>query len=129
MSTLTVSNISNGSVTTTTANVVNGCAKAWVNFNGTTSPGTIRASYNVSSVTKNGTGDYTLNFTTALTDANYSVAGCGQIDTTGNDGNRVTLGPKRTSTALSAGSLNIVTGATQLSTALDPTMVGVAVFR
>ena len=46
-------------------------ALAWVNFNGTTSPGTIRAQYNVSSVTKNGTGDYTLNFTNALTDANY----------------------------------------------------------
>lgn len=49
-------------------------AKAWVNFNGTTSPGTIRSSYNVSSVTKNGTGDYTINFTTALADVNYSVS-------------------------------------------------------
>jgi hypothetical protein len=48
--------------------------KAWVNFNGTTSPGTIRSSYNVSSVTKNGTGDYTVNFTTPMADANYSVA-------------------------------------------------------
>ena len=53
-------------------------AKAWVNFNGTTSPGTIRSSYNVSSVTKNGTGDYTVNFASALADANYSVVGsCG----------------------------------------------------
>jgi hypothetical protein len=49
-------------------------AKAWVNFNGTTSPGTIRSSYNVSSVTKNGTGDYTVNFSTAMADANYSAA-------------------------------------------------------
>jgi len=48
--------------------------RAWVNFNGTTSPGTIRASGNVSSVTKNGTGDYTANFTTAMPDANYSPA-------------------------------------------------------
>ena len=47
--------------------------KAWVNFNGSTA--SIRASYNVSSVTKNGTGDYTINFTTALTDANYAVVG------------------------------------------------------
>jgi hypothetical protein len=47
--------------------------KAWVNFNGTTSPGTIRSSYNVSSVTKNGTGDYIVNFATPMTDANYSV--------------------------------------------------------
>ena len=50
-------------------------AKAWVNFNGTTAtPSTIRSSYNVSSVTKNGTGDYTVNFATAMVDANYSVS-------------------------------------------------------
>jgi hypothetical protein len=50
--------------------------KAWVNFNGTGTigqPQTIRSSYNVSSVTKNGTGDYTVNFQTAMADANYSV--------------------------------------------------------
>ena len=48
-------------------------AKAWVNFNGTTSPGTIRSSFNVSSVTKNATGDYTITFTTPMAGANYSV--------------------------------------------------------
>jgi hypothetical protein len=48
--------------------------KAWVNFNGA-SPGTIRASLNVSSITYNATGDYTINFTTALQDANYAPAG------------------------------------------------------
>ena len=50
--------------------------RAWVNFNGTTNTGgfcTIRASFNVSSVADNGTGDYTVNFTTAMPDANYSV--------------------------------------------------------
>jgi len=47
-----------------------GC-RAWVNFNGTGTPA-IRASGNVSSITDNGTGDYTVNFTTAMTDANYS---------------------------------------------------------
>jgi hypothetical protein len=46
--------------------------KAWVNFNGTGTVA-IRASYNVSSITDNGTGDYTVNFTTALADANYSA--------------------------------------------------------
>ena len=49
-------------------------AKAWVNFNGTTAtPSTIRSSYNVSSVTKNSTGDYTVNFATAMADANYTT--------------------------------------------------------
>jgi hypothetical protein len=46
-------------------------ARAWVNFNGTGTVA-IRASGNVSSITDNGTGDYTVNFTTALPDANYS---------------------------------------------------------
>lgn len=50
--------------------------KAWVNFNGST--GVINSGFNVSSITKNGTGDYTLNFTTALASANYAVA-LGQI--------------------------------------------------
>ena len=46
-------------------------AKAWVNFNG---QGTvaIRESGNVSSITDNNTGDYTVNFTTAMADANYA---------------------------------------------------------
>jgi uncharacterized phosphosugar-binding protein len=53
-------------------------ALAWCNFNGivTTS---IRASYNISSVTRNGTGDYTFNFTNALTDANYAIVGSAQL--------------------------------------------------
>lgn len=48
--------------------------RAWVNFNGTGTIGTnqtIRASFNVSSVMKNGTGDYTVNFTNAMPDTNY----------------------------------------------------------
>jgi hypothetical protein len=49
-------------------------ARAWVNFDGTTTTPTIRASGNVSSVARNGTGDYTVNFTTAMPDANYSLA-------------------------------------------------------
>jgi hypothetical protein len=58
--------------------------RAWVNFDGTTGPGTIRGSGNVSSVTRNGTGDYTINFATALPDANYSaVASCSTNPATG----------------------------------------------
>lgn len=48
-----------------------GC-RAWVNFNGTGTVA-IRASGNVSSITDNGTGEYTINFTTTLTDANYAT--------------------------------------------------------
>lgn len=48
-------------------------ARAWVNFDGTGTPA-IRASGNVTSITDNGTGDYTINFTTAMPDANYSAS-------------------------------------------------------
>lgn len=52
-------------------------ALAWVNFNGNTGV-IIRSSYNVGSITKNTTGDYTVNFANALSDANYStVVGAG----------------------------------------------------
>ena len=64
--------IQNGAgANTTTTNVINGCAKAWVTFNGTT--GATFATFNVSSVTRTGTGDYTVNFTTAFANTNYTV--------------------------------------------------------
>jgi hypothetical protein len=52
--------------------------RAWVNFNGTGTVA-IRASFNVSSITDNGTGDYTINFTNAMPDANYSLSGSAGI--------------------------------------------------
>jgi hypothetical protein len=59
-----------------------GFIKAWVNFNGT-GTASIRGSHNVSSITENGTGDYTINFTTPMSNANYSVAGAaGKLGTT-----------------------------------------------
>jgi hypothetical protein len=51
--------------------------RAWVNFNGTGTVA-IRASGNVSSITDNSTGDYTVNFTTAMPDANYCFLGIGR---------------------------------------------------
>jgi uncharacterized protein (AIM24 family) len=72
MSTLVAQTISNGTVSTSSANVIQGSAKAWVNFDGTGTVA-IRASYNVSSITDNGTGDYTVNFTTAFADTNYAA--------------------------------------------------------
>jgi hypothetical protein len=48
--------------------------KAWVNFNGTGTVA-IRAGYNVASITDNGVGDYTVNFTAAMVDSNYSTTG------------------------------------------------------
>jgi len=79
--TLTTPNIDSAQFATVSGSAPIYPCRAWVNFNGT---GTIaiRASGNVSSITDNGTGDYTVNFTTAMTDANYSsVASCGNTAT------------------------------------------------
>ena len=56
--------------------------RAWVNFTSTT----IRASFNVSSITQRATGDYTVNFTNALPDKNYAVAGMVSDDALANRG-------------------------------------------
>ena len=71
---ITTAEIAANAVTTAKlgTNEASGLAKAFVNFNGTGTVA-IRASFNVSSITDNGTGDYTVNFTTAMPDANYSM--------------------------------------------------------
>ena len=67
----------NASIMTTPVGTAPGYqCRAWVNFNGTGTVA-IRASGNVSSITDNGVGIYTVNFTNALPDANYAVAGIG----------------------------------------------------
>jgi hypothetical protein len=75
---------SNGIVSTADAsgillcqsNGVNTNAQAWVTYKGTSTQ-SIRASYNVSSVTYIGTGNYQINFTNAMTDTNYCTVGMG----------------------------------------------------
>ena len=82
MSTLKLDTIASrdGTESTDVTNVINGSAKAWVNFKGT---GTveIRESFNVSSITDNATGDYTVNFTNSMIDENYSVNGASAYGT------------------------------------------------
>lgn len=87
--TLTISTLSDGTNSTSATNCIQGSAKAWVNYSGTTQ--TIRASYNVSSITRVATGEYAVNFTNAFADTNYTVA-MGGITSTGGGG-RFTNGP------------------------------------
>ena len=70
--TLTISTLSDGTNSTSSTNCIQGSAKALVYFNGGVGP-TINGSFNVSSVTRNGTGDYTVNFTTAMANSNYAA--------------------------------------------------------
>ena len=102
MSTLRVNTIQNSGGTGSPE--INGLARAWVNFNGTGTVA-IRASLNVSSITDLGTGQYTVNFTNALTDASYSA-----ICTAGNNNGNTAwaLGPSfsQTSSAYSFITIN-----------------------
>lgn len=82
--TLVISTLSDGTNSTSSTNCIQGSAKAWVNFNGVTTT-TIRGSYNVSSVTRVGSGNYTINLTNALSDANYAICTGGRQDMTYND--------------------------------------------
>lgn len=62
-----------GEGNSTTTNLQQGLAKAWVNFDGTASGAAARDSFNVSGMTDNGTGDYTVTYSSALANADYST--------------------------------------------------------
>ena len=102
--------------------VAQGSAKAWVNFNGMGTVA-IRASFNVSSITDNGTGDYTVNFTNAMVDANY-VMTCLNWQNSGNTPVTIAQNSNRTDTA----SLTNVTSC-QGAVRFDASLVSVAIFR
>jgi hypothetical protein len=104
-------------------------ALAWVNFNGTGTVA-IRSSYNVSSITDNGTGDYTLNFTTALSDANYSVAGLTIGNSVGNTTRTVVIaGVEATGANLkSTTQLRIQTGQTTATVLADMAEINIIIF-
>ena len=66
-------NITDGTYTTTVAKTAQGTARAWVNFGWNGTSVTIASSYNVSSVTRTGGGQYAVNFTTAMPNTNYAA--------------------------------------------------------
>lgn len=89
MSTLSVGTIKSNTsappvIQNTSGTEIGTLCRAWVNFNGTGTVA-IRASFNVSSITDNGVGDYTVNFTTAMTDANFSVVVANEYSNTRGD--------------------------------------------
>lgn len=102
--------------------------RAWVNFNGTGTVA-IRASGNVSSITDNGTGDYTVNFTTAMPDANYAVSGFANsisditIDQTGIVTAYATLYPP------TASAFRFTVAVSHNADVTDASRISIAVFR
>ena len=97
--------------------------RAWVNFNGTGTVA-IRASFNVSSITDNGTGDYTVNFTTALPDANYAA----QVWAATSGSTGVFIPTQSATTVPTTSALRLVTR-NGSATANDLDYVQVSVFR
>ena len=136
--TLTTPNIDSAQFATVSGTAPIYPCRAWVNFDGTNAftpnPSTtaIRASGNVSSITDNGTGDYTINFTTAMPDANYGVFGCCTQLGTGTSFNR-SVGVY--STTLSGGPSSLTTSNVRIftqrssGTAEDYGYVAVSIFR
>lgn len=110
---ITTADIAANAVTTAKlgSDEVSGLCKAWVNFNGTSTVA-IRASYNVSSITDNGTGLYTVNFTTAMPDTNYAYG----------------LNSQSAESAGSAGTLNNTVG-TRSTSSLQVASFGTSVYQ
>jgi len=97
--------------------------RAWVNFNGTGTVA-INAQFNVSSITDNGTGDYTVNFSNAMSDANFCADGTSSYASTPNSiGWDVQLGSQAT------GSVRMRTTNTINGGVADSENNSVAIFR
>jgi len=100
-----------------------GC-RAWVNFDGDESTPSIRASGNVSSITDNGTGDYAVNFTTAMQDANY----CTQVSINQSSGSYLRVGSFKTSGTYSTSAVQIICEENNAAD-VDRNKICVVVFR
>jgi hypothetical protein len=98
-------------------------ARAWVNFNGTGTVA-IRQDGNVTSITDNAVGDYTVNFTTALPDANYCIAGTMGDYLTNNTARSVSVSSATAPTTSAVRIINISFGGAE-----DQSRVSVAIFR
>jgi hypothetical protein len=112
-----------GVYTVPSETLARGACRAWVNFNGTGTVA-IRASFNVSSITDNGTGDYTVNFANALPDADYSA-----VMTTGavadvNETNRAIVSRRHLTTSVRA-----MTFVCSTAAAADMPSINISIFR
>ena len=123
--TLVTPNINSAQVPTISGTAPLYMCRSWVNFNGTGTVA-IRASGNITSITDNGTGDYTVNFTTAMSDVNY----CSLVTGTGNAGVSIDgyANIRDPATNKLVGSVRVQT-ITGTSTPYDSPNVNVAIFR
>ena len=128
---ITPSTLRDGLNSTGTAPIY--AARSWVNFNGTGAVA-IRSSGNVSSITDNGVGNYTVNFTTAMPDANYavvgSVAGSTGVGAAGNNVIAEAIGVAGTSYSnKTTSSVQILTSDNNNDSLIDAFSANIAIFR
>ena len=123
MSTLKVNNLQdiNGANNSTPEQVAQGRAKAWADFNGSGTL-TIRDSFNISSITDNGTGNYTVNFSSTFPNAHYAAFA--------NAGNGVNIPGHATLFTKNTNYLNFRTSGLNVNgaTHTDPSLVSVVIF-
>jgi hypothetical protein len=124
--TLTTPNIDSAQFATVTGTAPIYPCRAWVNFNGTGAVA-IRASGNVTSITDNGTGDYTVNFTTAMPDANFSVTAL--LDNTASNSGSVVVAATQTGTFATSSIRILSRNAGAPASPIDSASVCVAIFR
>tara|TARA_R110000868_G_scaffold39454_2_gene137433 strand:- start:276 stop:719 length:444 start_codon:yes stop_codon:yes gene_type:complete len=123
--TLTTPNIDSAQFATVSGTAPIYPCRAWCRFTGTTTgTNAPTAGGNVSTVTRNSTGDYTINFTTAMPDANYAFICTASF---ASDGSVITL-VSATTTALRI-TTDYVSSLAGASTPLDTVSVNVAIFR
>ena len=133
MSSLQVDNIQSYNanpplVKNVSGNQVGTFCRAWVNFNGTGTVA-IRQSFNVSSITDNGAGDYTVNFTNALADADYSSFASVSFGSGGYNFPMVNTNSSALITAPTTSSMRFVVLNYNATAWSDPTYAQIAIFR
>ena len=130
MSTLKVNTIQNTSAahSSTPEEIAQGRAKAWINFNGT-GTAAINDDFNISSITDNGTGDFTISFSNAFSNTNYAVVACNGRQIQSNSTNAFTILVDEVNTAKTTGLFRIISlGTNTYFNLADPNSANIAVF-
>ena len=136
MSTLKVNNIqtASGGSNSTPEQIEQGRAKAWINFNGTTVTSApdmtgVNDSFNISSITDNGTGDFTISFSNAFSNANYAVVACNGRQSQSNSTNAFVIQVQEENTPKTTGLFRIASlGTNTYLNLVDPNSANIAVF-
>ena len=100
---------------------------AWVNFNGTGTVA-IRDSGNVSSITDNAVGDYTVNFNVAMMNADYSIGGQSGVNIVNNISTGMGINSIDGSGYLTTNSVRVASGSKSNGSLMDVELIFIQIF-